>query len=95
MTYREILPTDNPNKGRYHGACNRRDCMTEDDVEYYNFGTGSYYCGNCAHLLNEANPDTFGVYGVDQVCEKLTPQEVVDHPKARHGQTLADLEPSE
>ena len=95
MVYREMREGDNPNKGRFHGCCNRRGCMQEhhpeSPIQYYNIGTGSYYCRRCAHSLNEVNQTTtMKLYGSHQVCFEYEPKQVVTSNWSM-GQTLKDL----
>lgn len=53
--YREIRPTDNPDKGSHGGSCNRRACMRPKSALWFNSATKSYYCVDCAEMINEAN----------------------------------------
>jgi hypothetical protein len=49
------LPLDapsKPNKGLEGGACNRRSCQAEPAL-YYNHGSYSWYCGQCAHDIGQ------------------------------------------
>lgn len=77
MVYRVVNPGDNPNKGLFKGACNIAACQSTHEVEYYNFGTGSYYCRSCAQRINEANDykTRDGRLGVHPLCQLLTPEE--------------------
>lgn len=43
-----------PDKGRKGGSCNRTACQ-RPGAYWYNRGSMSWYCTNCAHMLNHAN----------------------------------------
>ncbi len=54
MTYGD-LPLDapeKPNKGQEGGACNRRACQAEPAL-YWNHGSHSWYCADCARDIGE------------------------------------------
>lgn len=54
MTYGD-LPLDapeKPNKGMEGGACNRRACQAEPAL-YWNHGSHSWYCADCARDIGE------------------------------------------
>lgn len=49
------LPLDaplKPNKGHEGGACNRRSCQAEP-ASFYNHGSHSWYCADCARDIGE------------------------------------------
>lgn len=49
------LPLDaecKPNKGHEGGACNRRSCQAEPAL-YWNHGSYSWYCADCARDIGE------------------------------------------
>jgi hypothetical protein len=49
------LPLDaphKPNKGLEGGACNRQSCQAEPAL-YYNHGSLSWYCADCAHDIGQ------------------------------------------
>lgn len=49
-------------KGEYKGLCNRSACLKPGAL-YFNHSTRKYYCSQCAILINEANPESFKMYG--------------------------------
>ena len=53
-------------KGQYAGSCNRTACQKPNAV-YYNHSTRLYYCGECAILLNNANPESLKIHG-NKLC---------------------------
>lgn len=52
MSYSDYSGPDKPNKGREGGACNRRRCQAEP-ADYYNHGSYSWYCADCAHDIGQ------------------------------------------
>lgn len=48
MAYGDYSGPDKPNKGREGGACNRQRCQAEPAL-YYNHGSHSWYCNDCAY----------------------------------------------
>jgi len=40
------------NKGLEDGACNRQSCQSEP-ANWYNHGSGAWYCDDCAHDIGE------------------------------------------
>lgn len=49
------LPHDAPfkaNKGHEGGACNRQRCQAEPAL-WYNYGSYSWYCADCAHDIGQ------------------------------------------
>lgn len=56
-----------PDKGHRGGSCNRQGCQSPP-ADYFNRGSGSWYCGSCAHDLNRHNRD-FRHYGkIEPMC---------------------------
>jgi hypothetical protein len=51
-------------KGKRGGSCNRRACQAPP-ANYFNRGSGKWYCEDCAVELNAANRD-FRHYGKDE-----------------------------
>lgn len=43
---------EKPNKGHEGGACNRRSCQAEPAL-WWNHGSHSWYCGDCAKQIGE------------------------------------------
>ncbi len=43
---------DKPNKGHEGGACNRQRCQAEPAL-WWNHGSHSWYCGDCAIQIGE------------------------------------------
>lgn len=43
---------DKPNKGHEGGACNRQRCQAEP-ADWYNHGSYSWYCDDCAHDIGQ------------------------------------------
>lgn len=41
-----------PNKGKEGGACNRQSCQAEPAL-FWNHGSHSWYCGDCARDIGE------------------------------------------
>lgn len=42
---------DKADKGKFGGSCNRSHCQ-KPGADWYNFGSLSYYCSECAHELS-------------------------------------------
>ncbi len=64
---------DKPDKGQLGGSCNRTRCQAPDAV-YFNHGSRSFYCADCADDLNrdEFNQrDAQRLYGHD-LCTLVT-----------------------
>lgn len=60
----------NLEKGDYLAECYRTVC-TSRPADFFNHSTKKYYCGSCAHLINEANySDAMKKYGHD-LCTRL------------------------
>jgi hypothetical protein len=56
------LPLDaplKPNKGEEGGACNRRSCQAEPAL-WWNHGSHSWYCGDCARDIGEDHINRMG-----------------------------------
>lgn len=49
-------PDLKPDKGQKNGSCNRTACQKPLVRNWFNRSTRAYYCSNCAHELNRANP---------------------------------------
>lgn len=49
-----VQPKAPKNKGQFKGLCNRSACLAPG-ADWYNRGSYAFYCGSCAHLLNDAN----------------------------------------
>jgi len=45
-------------KGLEGGKCNKGGCDTGLKADRYNYGSMSWYCANCAHMINNANKNT-------------------------------------
>ena len=79
--YAQALEEVDKKKGEKNGLCNRKACLSPNDVVFYNKGTRKYYCCSCAQFINDANkdhPDTIRVIGEKLLCrtdEGLTPYE--------------------
>lgn len=59
-------------KGFFRGLCNRRDCLSDRDVEFYNWGSYAFYCQDCARMLNRENrPWTDS----KDLCNRVTEEE--------------------
>ena len=59
-------------KGEYMGECNRTACNTKD-AQYYNHSTRSFYCPECANLINNANAaDAHRMFGHELCTLKKT-----------------------
>jgi hypothetical protein len=52
MAYGDYNGPDKPNKGVEGGACNRRLCQAEPAL-FFNHGSSSWYCGDCAQQIGE------------------------------------------
>ncbi len=51
--FEENFPED---KGTEGGRCNRSVCL-RPGAEWFNHSTKRWYCGDCARLINEVNPE--------------------------------------
>ena len=60
-------------KGKPNGSCNRRACQ-RPGATWFNRGTQSYYCTDCAHMLNRDNPDTAEAGIVGLLCIPMAEQ---------------------
>ena len=52
MAYGNYSGPDKPNKGHEGGACNRSRCQAEP-AHWYNHGSYSWYCGDCARDIGQ------------------------------------------
>jgi hypothetical protein len=52
MAYGDYNGPDKPNKGHEGGACNRQRCQAEPAL-YYNHGSHSWYCVDCARDIGQ------------------------------------------
>lgn len=52
MAYGDYSGPDKPNKGHEGGACNRQRCQAEP-ANYYNHGSRSWYCVDCARDIGQ------------------------------------------
>lgn len=59
-------------KGRFDGLCNRRACLTQREVHWYNWGSYAFYCKDCARMLNRANYDVTVAIGKPDLCSLQT-----------------------
>ena len=59
MAYGDYSGPNKPNKGHEGGACNRTLCQAEP-ANWYNHGSYSWYCNDCARAIGRACArDTF------------------------------------
>lgn len=49
-------------KGIKNGNCNRTACQ-KPIASYYNHSTEKWYCADCATLINNANPESYRLFG--------------------------------
>lgn len=52
MAYGDYSGPDKPTKGHEGGACNRQRCQAKPAI-YYNHGSHSWYCVDCARDIGE------------------------------------------
>lgn len=57
--------------GEFQGLCNRTACR-EPGATFYNHATKKYYCGKCAGMINEVNPESITRKGVP-LCMQIVP----------------------
>lgn len=57
--------------GEFQGPCNRTACR-EPGATFYNHATKKYYCGKCADMINEVNPESITRKGVP-LCMQIVP----------------------
>lgn len=57
--------------GEFQGPCNRTACR-EPGATFYNHATKKYYCGKCAGMINEVNPESITRKGVP-LCIQIVP----------------------
>ena len=58
MAYGDYDGPDKPDKGHEGGSCNRRRCQAAPAL-WYNHGSFSWYCKDCARDIGFANRHTF------------------------------------
>jgi hypothetical protein len=52
MAYGDYDGPDKPDKGKEGGSCNRRLCQAPNAI-WWNHGSHSWYCGDCARDIGE------------------------------------------
>lgn len=58
MSYGDYNGPDKDDKGKEGGSCNRRRCQAAPAL-WYNHGSYSWYCKDCARDIWQANAGTF------------------------------------